>query len=66
MKRFHPAYIDMSITCMHCNQTLWNGAYHKGIIGKINKKIKKNKWIHHPTEGTLCEECAKPYLEDEK
>ena len=51
---------------MHCNQTLWNGAYHKGIIGKINKKIKKNKWIHHPTEGTLCAECAKPYMEDKK
>ena len=50
--------IFLNIACMHCGCVLWHGFYEKGIIGKLKKLIKKNRWIHHPTEGTLCCDCA--------
>ena len=55
--------IEMSITCMHCEKVLWHGAYEKGIIGKVKALIKRERWIHHPTEGTLCRDCAEKMFE---
>ena len=56
-KPYRPAIIDLSVTCMGCGAVLYEGAYYPGIINKVNKKIRRNGWIHHPTEGTLCPDC---------
>lgn len=56
-EKYAPAYIDMTVICMGCEDVLYSGSYHPGIIGKINKLIRKAGWVHHPTEGTLCPDC---------
>ena len=61
-----PAFIDISVTCMRCESVLYSGCYKKGIIGKLKKKIRKAKWVHHPTEGTLCPECYAEVREEEE
>ena len=55
--KLSPAFIDISVVCMKCGDVLYSGCYEKGIIGKLKKKIKKMKWVHHPEEGTLCPDC---------
>ena len=57
--KYKPAYIDIFIVCMHCGTELYSGVYRKGCIRPIREKIKKEGWVHHPTEGTLCPECLK-------
>ncbi len=56
-RQARPAFIDLSVTCMGCGKVLCVDAYYPGIIRKIRKKIRKNGWIHHPEDGTLCPEC---------
>jgi len=55
--KVRPAFIDISVVCMRCGNVLYSGCYEKGIIGKLKKKIKKAKWVHHSEEGTLCPDC---------
>lgn len=64
MNKKSNAMIDVSVICMKCEAELYSGAYQPGLIGKLKKKIHKSGWIHHPTEGTLCPECAKKITED--
>ena len=66
VKGFQPACIDISVTCMHCGNVLYTGIYTPDIIAKLKIKIRKERWVHHPMEGTLCPECAARMAEKEK
>lgn len=64
MGKLNPAIIDISVVCMRCGNVLYVGGYAKGIIEKLQQKIRKFGWVHHPTEGTLCPDCYKSLVKE--
>lgn len=57
-KTLTPAYIDISVECMHCGKVLYTGVYSADTVAKLKRRIKRDGWVHHPMEGTLCPSCA--------
>ena len=57
-KKRQPAYIDVSVECMRCGTVLYTGVYSPDVITKLKTKIRREGWVHHPMEGTLCPDCA--------
>ena len=60
-KPLPPAHIDISVECMKCGAVLYAGVYSRDTIAKLKTKIRREGWVHHSLEGTLCPDCAKQY-----
>lgn len=60
-----PAYIDISVECMRCGKVLYTGVYSADTVAKLKRRIKRDGWVHHPMEGTLCPACAAQVAKEE-
>jgi len=58
-EKLRPAYIDLSVTCMGCGAVFFYGVYAPGVIGWLQKEIRKAGWVHAGESGTLCPKCLK-------
>ena len=60
-KKMPPAYIDISVECMHCGAVLYAGVYSRDIVSRLKKLILSKGWVHCQGEGTLCKDCAEKW-----